>query len=218
MTGDDFAGEKTPAFEPRGLFDLDADAPVDELRRDGPRSGAARWVSLSVAVVLVLSAVGVSLYRSAQRQHQRVAYDKLIALSAAGEQAVASAVSRTRDVVQYAEPLLNASQTTPATRTTLLKQVADAAEQSRAGIEAQRAKLASASAPGKLRLARDATEKYLTDWAAVFSNAAGNGEPLQRVENDLLQEQNAARDALRAAAPDKDRAAQADGVLGSLGW
>jgi hypothetical protein len=162
--------------------------------------------------------VSVSLYRSAQREHQRAAYDKLITLSAAGEQAVASAVSRTRDVVQYAEPLLHASQTTPETRTTLLKQVADAAEQSRAGIEAQRARVASASAPGKLRVARDATEKYLDDWAAVFGNAAGGGEPLERVENDLLQEQNAARDALVAAAPDKSRAAQADGVLGTLGW
>jgi hypothetical protein len=162
--------------------------------------------------------VGVSLYRSAQREHQRDAYDKLIALSVAGEEAVASAVSRTRDVVQYAEPLLNASQTTPETRATLLKQVSDTAEQSRAGIEAQRARLASASAPGKLRVARDATEKYLADWAAVFDNAAGGGQPLERVQNDLLIEQNAARDALRAAAPDKDRAAKADGALGTLGW
>lgn len=216
MSRDAFDDE-SPQLEVTSPFDLDA-APPDELVHDEPRSRAAWWATLAVALVVLASAAGTSVYRSAQRQHQRAAYDKLIALSTAGEQAVASAVSQTRDVVQYAEPLLNQAQTTPETRTALLRQVAVAAQRSRAGIEEQRARLAAASAPGKLRPARDAAEKYLADWAAVFGNASGEGAPLERVENDLLLEQNAARDALRAAAPDKDRAAQADTALGSLGW
>ena len=216
MSRDAFDDE-SPEPQVSTPFELDQ-APLDELAWDEPRSRTPRWAAVAVALIVLASAAGTSVYRSAQREHQRAAYDKLIALSAAGEQAVASAVSQTRDVVQYAEPLLNAAQTTTATRTQLLQEVSAAAERSRSGIEAQRARLAAAPAPGKLRVARDAAEKYLADWAAVFGNASGHGAPLERVENDLLLEQNAARDALRAAAPDKGRAAKADTVLGTLGW
>lgn len=216
MSRDGFDGE-SPEPQVSTPFDLDA-APPDELAHDEPSSRRARWATVALALAVLASAAGASVYRSVQREHQRVAYDNLIALSTAGEQAVANAVSQTRDVVQYAEPLLNSAQTTPATRTALLHRVAGAAQRSRAGIEAQRARLATAPAPGKLRLARDATERYLADWAAVFENAGGGGAPLERVQNDLLLEQDAAREALRAAAPDKGRAAQADTALGTLGW
>lgn len=222
MTREAFDDE-TPAasqapLQPRDLFDLDDDVPADELVHDEPRSNVGRWVALSVAVLVMLSVVGVSLNRSAQREHQRLAYDKLIALSTAGQQAVDSAVSQTRDVVQYAEPLLNTAQTSPATRTELLQQVSLAAQKSQDVIEAQRARLAAADAPGKLRAARDAAEKYLADWASVFSSAGGDGQPLDNVQSDLAQEQNAARAALRAAAPDKSRADEADSALGTDGW
>jgi hypothetical protein len=197
-------------------FDLDGEP--DEVGNDERQPRAFRWLGVVAALLVVGIAAGVSLYDSAQREHRRAAYDRVVALSAAGEQAVASAVSQTRDVVQYAEPLLNSAQTTPTTRTTLLQQISDAAQRGRVGIEAQRALLAAAPAPGKLQVARDAAEKYLADWAAVFGTASGEGAPLGSAQADFLQEQTAARDALRAAAPDKHRAAEADTVLGSLGW
>jgi hypothetical protein len=221
---DEHEHEHEPAFDldAASPFDLDAAAP-DELRspEDRPgrdRSRLARWVASAAAVVVLATAAGVSLYRSAEREHQRDAYDKLIALSADGEAAVASAVSQTRDVVQYAEPLLNSAQTNADTRTALLREVRSAAARSRTTIEVQRRRVAAADAPGSLGVARAATEKYLADWASVFAGASGQASPPDGVENDLMAEQDAARQALRDAAPDKHRAAQADGVLGTLGW
>jgi len=59
---DDFAEDASPAFEPHGLFDLDAEAPADELQHDEPRSNAA----LGLEIVKVIEAAETSLRRSGQ--------------------------------------------------------------------------------------------------------------------------------------------------------
>jgi hypothetical protein len=169
---------------------------------------------LAVAASLVGSVV-LPYEKSVQRRHAQASYDQLLALSAAGEASVERAVSHTRDVVQYAEPLLNSSLTPPAVRTTLFAQIATAAQQSSAGINAERDRLAAdrATRAGNLKAARAATLAYLSDWSALFAQAGGGGGALPA--DELGNERRAAQVALVAAAPDAGRAAQAGAVLGS---
>lgn len=171
-----------------------------------------------VAIVVVTASVTVSIVvpyeKSVERRHNEASYDQLLSLSAAGEAAVERAVSHTRDVVQYAEPLLNSSMTAPAVRTTLFAQISTAAQESSAWIDEERDRLAadSATKSGRLKVARAATLAYLSDWSALFAQAGGGGGSLP--SDELSTERVAAQTALVAAAPDPVRAAKAGNVLG----
>jgi hypothetical protein len=187
---------------------------------DEPRP-ARRWllrtVALGVVVASLLVAVVIPHQRATQQRRDRAAYDRLLSLTAAGEASVEQAVSHTRDVVQYAEPLLNSPLTSQAVRSDLYRQISSAALQSRAGIEAERQRLAEDRVTGRaprLRAARAATLAYLADWSALFGQAGGAaGGP----SGDSNAERLAARAALVDAAPDAVRASRAGIVMGSEG-
>jgi hypothetical protein len=187
---------------------------------DEPRP-ARRWllgtVALGVVVASLLVAVVIPHQRAVQQRRDRVSYDRLLSLTAAGEASVEQAVSHTRDVVQYAEPLLNSPLTSQAVRSELYRQISSAALQSRAGIEAERQRLADDRVIGRaprLRAARAATLTYLADWSALFGQAGGAASG---PGGDSNAERLAARAALVNAAPDAVRAARADSVMGSVG-
>lgn len=193
--------------------------PLDALeygKEPRPRRRAA-FVGVGATAVVVSLVVTVALpaYRSAQLHHRQAAYSKLLTLSAAGESSVERAVSQTRDVSQYAEPLLNSSMTSPATRNELYLQVRAAARKGRLDIDSVSAQLAAFHAGGQLKTARDATLAYLSDWSAVFAQASGDNAVAAESDADLHVVQQQARAALAAAAPDEELAAEGRGVLGS---
>ena len=171
-----------------------------------------------VAIVAVTASVTVSIVvpyeKSVERRHNQQSYDQLLSLSAAGEAAVERAESHTRDVVQFAEPLLNSSMTAPAVRTQLFEQINTAAKESSSWIDEERDRLAadSATRSGRLKVARAATLAYLSDWSALFAQAGGGGGSLPT--DELSTERVTAQMALVAAAPDPQRAAEAGTVLG----
>ena len=150
-------------------------------------------------------------------RHDRAAYQQLLSLSADGEAAVEEGVSQTRDVSQYAEPLLNSQLTSATTRTTLYQQVKSAQDASRAAIDAQRQRLAAdkATSSHRLKAARTATLAYLDGWSAMFSPPAGSG--FAESTGDLAARHRAALLALQAAAPDQTLAAEAGDALGPAG-
>jgi hypothetical protein len=181
------------------------------------RRWALRTVALGVIVASVVVAVVIPHQRDVQQRRDRASYDRLLSLSAAGEASVEQAVSHTRDVVQYAEPLLNSPLTAPAVRSDLFRQIDIAARQSQAGIEAERQRLADdgvTSRARRLRVARAATLTYLAGWSALFAQAAGGAT---QPGGDSNAERLAARAALVNAAPDPERAALAARLLGSDG-
>ena len=191
----------------------------DTVGRDAaPRPGLRRAL-IGAAVLAVAASVTVSVIipdrRQAEQKRNAASYDRLLKISAAGEVSIQDAVSRTRDVVQYAEPLLNSAQTTPAMRASLLVQVAAAARQSGSGIDVQVRNLKAAPASGRLKAAQQATLAYLSAWAAIFDNAAGQGADLTGADGTLVSQHQAALTALVAAAPDQQRADQADAALGA---
>ncbi len=181
----------------------------------GRRRGLIGLALVAIAASLFVSIV-VPKQRAAEQRHERASYDRLLSLSAQGEASIERAVSQTRDVAQYAEPLLNSSLTSPATRTMLYQQVRAAAAASRNDIEAERQTLAAAPASGKLRVARDATLAYLNEWSALFQRAASGSGPAEGTTEDLQVRRLAAQDALERAAPDREREALAGRVLGTF--
>jgi hypothetical protein len=192
-----------------------ADSDTIEYGRE-PRT-ALRYVALAVAAAAVLASLGsmvVSHHRAAEQRQARVSYDRLLTLAAAGQASVERAISQTRDVTQYAEPLLNSSLTAPAERDTLFRQVTTAQAKSRSDIDVERELLASTPASGRLRPARDATLAYLSGWSAMFAPAGAGGSATS--QDDLVARQRAALAALQRAAPDPARAAEADTVLGDV--
>lgn len=196
-----------------------AATPVDAIeygKEPHPRRRAALIAAGAVAVVVsLLLTMALPAYRTAQLHHRQAAYAQLLTLSAAGESSVERAVSQTRDVSQYAEPLLNSSMTSLATREELYSQVRTAARGGRMDIDAVSSQLAAFRVSGRLKTARDATLAYLNDWAAVFAQASGDTTVSAESDADLHIVQTRARVALAAAAPDDELAAQARGVLGS---
>ncbi|MDX6242369.1 MAG: hypothetical protein QOE76_92 [Frankiales bacterium] len=194
-------------------------AELDALEHGAEPHQGRRRALLTAAVLAAAGSLVVSVVlpheRSVQRRHAQASYDRLLALSAAGEAAVEQAVSHTRDVVQYAEPLLNSSLTSPAVRSTLFAEIAAAAQQSSSAINAERDRLAAdrATRAGNLKAARAATLAYLSDWSALFAQAGGGGGALPT--DELGNERRAAQVALVAAAPDPVRASKAGNVLGS---
>ncbi len=195
-------------------------APEDSLGHEAPppRPGLVRAL-VGAGVLAVVASLVVTVVlpqrRATEQRHQRAAYDQLLALSADGEASIERAVSGTHDVVQYAEPLLNSAQTTPETRADLFRQINEAARRSRATIDAERARLTAdkTTRSGRLKVAREATLTYLTSWSALFGHADGGGAVAPN--DDLHAQQQAARAALLAAAPDAVRAAKAAVVLGT---
>jgi hypothetical protein len=194
-------------------------AELDALEHGGEPHPFRRRILVAAGVVAVAVSLVVSVLlpyqKSVDRRHTQASYDQLLVLSAAGEASVEQAVSHTRDVVQFAEPLLNSSLTSRAVRTTLFAQIAAAAQQSSAGINAERDRLAAdrATRGGNLKAARAATLAYLSDWAALFAQAGGGSGALPT--DELGNERRTAQTALVAAAPDAARAAKASSVLGS---
>jgi hypothetical protein len=215
--GDDEPGREIEISMPDGLdaAELEALEYGGEPRRLPKRTLTA--LALVVGGISLVVTVVVPHERAVQQRHELASYDQLLTLSAAGEASVERAVSQTRDVVQYAEPLLNSPQTTPATRTTLYNLMITTARQGQTGIDLERQRLQSKSLShgGSLRTAQEATIAYLTGWSAVFADAGGDGAVLPASSDDLTARRVAARTALEAAAPDPTRAAQAGIVLGT---
>jgi hypothetical protein len=196
-----------------------ASAP-ETIERDSEDHPVRKWAFMGLALVVVAASVFVSVVvpkqRADQLRRERASYDQLLVLSANAEASIERAVSKTRDVAQYAEPLLNSSLTSPATRATLYQQVRAAAAASRADIEAERQSLAAAPTPRRLRVARAATLEYLQQWSLLFARAANGSYPAAGSTDDLQAQHQAALDALQQAAPDPERAALASTVFGTF--
>jgi hypothetical protein len=181
-----------------------------------PRPGL-RWLAAGLVVVLVLAAVVVSMHRAGEKRHERASFDRLLALAVAGEASVESAVSRVRDVAQYAEPLLNSSLTPAAERQTLYAAVSASARQAQIVIDTALHRLTAAPVgqSKRLRSAQAATVVYLSSWAAVFARAAGAEDASGSPPIDLVGQRQDASTALQKAAPDRQRASNAATALGA---
>ncbi|BEP13722.1 hypothetical protein acdb102_20330 [Acidothermaceae bacterium B102] len=191
-------------------------APLDALGHEpAPRRRGLAVVGLAALVAAGVTPVIVHHHQQDVLRHDRAAYEQLVSLSADGEAAVEEAVSQTRDVSQYAEPLLNSQLTSATTRTTLYRQVKAAQDASRAAIVAQRQRLADdkTTQSHRLKAARSATLAYLDGWSAMFSPPAGSG--FAESTDDLAARHRAALLALQAAAPDQTLAAEAGDALGT---
>lgn len=189
--------------------------PEDDVleNENAPRRRGPLVVGILVLVVAAVIPTAVHRHRASVLRHDRAAYQQLLNLSAAGEASIEQAVSQTRDVTQYAEPLLNSPQTTAQARATLYRQVRSAQDVSRSTIDAQLRLLSTdrtTSSAHRLRAARQATINYLGAWSAVFGPAGG-----VETSDDLDTRRDTALTALRAAAPDATLAALSDTVLGA---
>lgn len=191
----------------------------DTLENGAEPRPVLRWLAAGLVVVLVLAAVIVSMHRASDKRHERASFDQLLALAVAGEASVESAVSRVRDVAQYAEPLLNSSLTPVAERQTLYASVSASARQAEIVIDTALHKLAAESVGHfkRLRSAQAATVTYLSSWAAVFASAAGAEDASGSPPIDLAAQRADATTALEKAAPDRHRASTAATALGSAG-
>ena len=190
-------------------------APLDALGHEpAPRRRGLAIVGVAVLVAAGVIPVVVHHHQQDVLRHDRAAYQQLLSLSADGEAAVEEAVSQTRDVSQYAEPLLNSPLTSATTRATLYRQVRAAQDASRTAIDAQRQRLADDKATGshRLKAARTATLAYLDGWSAMFAPPTSDG--FAQSTDYLAARHSAALTALQAAAPDSTLAAEASSVLG----
>lgn len=192
---------------------------ADTLENGGEPRPWLRRAGYALSLVAVAAVVIVSLQRSAQRRDDRASFDRMLTLSAAGQAAVERAVSQERDTAQYAEPLLNSSQTASAVRQQLYVTVSASARQAQSDIdtELQRVQADPTGRSGRLRVARDAMLTYLSDWSDLFARAAGASGQYAGSQQDLDAVRLAAQDALEKAAPDRVRAAKASVVFGTVG-
>jgi len=190
---------------------------ADTLENGGEPRPWLRRAVYALALVVVVALVLVSFQRSAQRRHERASFDRMLTLSVAAQAAVERAVSQERDTAQYAEPLLNSSQTASAVREQLYVAVSASARQAQSDIDAQLQRLQAdpTGRSGRLRAARDATLTYLSDWSDLFARAAGASGQYAGPQEDLDAVRLAAQVALEKAAPDRVRAAKASAVFGS---
>jgi hypothetical protein len=190
----------------------------DTLENGADPRPAVRRTAAALGLVVIVAVVAVSIYRSAEQRRERVSFDRLLTLSAAGEASVERAQSEARDVAQYAEPLLTSSLTPKAARDTLYVTLSASARQGHTDIDAQLRLLTMdpTGRSGRLRTAREATIAYLSDWSALFARAGGAADAPAGSQNDLIALHRAARAALEKAAPDAKRAARASTVLGTI--
>jgi hypothetical protein len=187
-----------------------------------PRRSRRRALAAAAVVVVAASltvSVIVPAHRAAEQRRARTSYDRLLTLSAAGEASVERAVSQERDVAQYAEPLLNSSLTGPQTRQTLYALLDTTAREARSDIDTQLQVMTTDPVirAARLKAARQATLAYFAGWSSVFASAAGASGAADGSNDNVLAQQDAARTALEAAAPDRARAAQAGLILGTVG-
>lgn len=176
-----------------------------------------RGLAAGLVLVLLVAVVAVSVHRASDKRHERASFDRLLALAIAGEASVESAVSRVRDVAQYAEPLLNSSLTPAAERQTLYASVSASARQAQIVIDTAVHRLSAASVgqSKRLRSAQAATVAYLSSWASVFASAAGAEDASGSPPIDLATQRADAATALQKAAPDRKRASNAATALGA---
>jgi hypothetical protein len=190
---------------------------VDTLENGGqPHPGLRRSV-YALSLVVVVALVLVALHRSAVRREERASFDRMLTLSSAAQAAVERAVSEERDTAQYAEPLLNSSQTASAEREQLYVTVSASARHAQSDIDAELQRLHAdpTGQSGRLRVARDATITYLSDWSDLFARAAGASGQYAGPQEDLDAARLAAQAALEKAAPDRERTAKASAVFGT---
>ncbi len=189
---------------------------ADTLENGGEPRPFLRWVAYGVALAVVLAVVFVSIHRAADRREARVSFDRMLTLAAGAQAAVERAVSEERDTAQSAEPLLNSSLTASATRQELYVTVSASARRAQAEVDTQRQQLQAdpTGRTGRLRLARDATLTYLSDWSDLFARAAGASGQYAGPQEDLDSVRLAAQTALEKAAPDRARELKASTVFG----
>ncbi len=142
----------------------------------------------------------------------------MLTLAAGAQAAVERAVSEERDTAQSAEPQLNSSLTASATRQQLYVTVSASARRAQAEVDTQVQQLQAdpTGRSGRLRVARDATLAYLSDWSDLFARAAGASGQYAGPQEDLNAARLSAQTALEHAAPDHGRAIKASTVFGTI--
>jgi hypothetical protein len=192
---------------------------ADTLENGGEPRTWLRWAALGICLVLAVAVVFVNIHRSADRREARASFDRMLVLAAGAQAAVERAVSQERDTAQSAEPLLNSSLTASATREQLYVTVSASARLAQADVDAQlqQVQTAKTGKSGRLRVARDATVTYLSDWSDLFARAAGASGQYAGPQQDLDAVRLAAQTALEKAAPDRARRIKASTVFGVVG-
>ena len=190
---------------------------ADTLENGGEPHPALRWAAYALSLVVVVAVVFVSVHRSADRREARASFDRMLTLASGAQAAVERAVSEERDTAQHAEPLLNSSHTASSVREQLYVTVSASARRAQADVDAQLQRLQAdpTGRSGRLRVARNATLTYLSDWSDLFARAAGASGQYAGPQEDLDAVRLAAQTALEKAAPDRARAARASAVLGT---
>ena len=191
---------------------------ADTLENGGEPRPLLRWLAYGVVLAVVVVVVFVSIHRAADRRQARASFDHMLTLAAGAQSAVERAVSEERDTAQSAEPQLNSSLTASATRQELYVTVSASARRAQAEIDTQRQQLQAdpTGRSGRLRVARDATLTYLSDWSDLFARAAGASGQYAGPQEDLDSVRLAAQTALEKAAPDRARALKASTVFGVI--
>jgi hypothetical protein len=191
---------------------------ADTLENGGEPRPVLRWAAFGLILVLVAAVALVSVHRSADHRQARASYDRMLTLAASAQAAVERAVSEERDTAQSAEPLLNSSLTASATREQLYVTVSASARRAQADVDAQLQQMQAdpTGRSGRLRVARDATLAYLSDWSDLFARAAGASGQYAGPQEDLNSGRLAAQTALEQAAPDRARATKASTVFGTI--
>jgi hypothetical protein len=189
---------------------------ADTLENGGEPRPWLRWVAYAGCLLLVGAIVFVSVHRAADRREARASFDRMLTLAAGAQAAVERGVSQERDTAQNAEPLLNSSHTASETRQQLYITVSTSARQAQADVDAELQQIQTdpTGRSGRLRVARDATITYLSDWSDLFARAAGASGQYAGPQEDLDAVRLAAQTALEKAAPDRGRALKASTVFG----
>jgi hypothetical protein len=191
---------------------------ADTLENGGEPRPLLRWTAYALSLAIVVAVVFVSVHRSADRREARASFDHMLTLAAGAQAAVERAVSQERDTAQNAEPLLNSSHTASATRQQIYITVSASARQAQSDVDAQVQQVQAdrTGRTGRLRIARDATLTYLSDWSDLFARAAGASGQYAGPQEDLNAARLAAQTALENAAPDHARAIKASTVFGTI--
>jgi hypothetical protein len=197
---------------------LGAVSSADTLENGGEPHPGLRWVAYAGCLLLVGAIAFVSVHRAADRREARASFDRMLTLAAGAQAAVERGVSQERDTAQNAEPLLNSSHTASEARQQLYITVSTSARQAQADVDAQLQQLQAdrTGRTGRLRVARDATLAYLSDWSDLFARAAGASGQYAGPQEDLNAARLAAQTALEKAAPDHARALKASTVFGTI--
>lgn len=191
---------------------------ADTLENGGEPRPFLKWTAYALSLAIVVAVVFVSVHRSADQREARASFDHMLTLAAGAQAAVERAVSQERDTAQNAEPLLNSSHTASATRQQLYVTVSASARLAQADVEAQLQQIMAdrTGRTGRLRVAREATLTYLSDWSDLFARAAGASGQYAGPQEDLDTVRLAAQTALEKAAPDRARAQKASTVFGVI--